>query len=33
MSSVEEHANWSVSREMGFSYNLSGQVLPQIQAA
>ncbi|CAL8396406.1 unnamed protein product [Boreogadus saida] len=25
MSSVEEHANWSVSREMGFSYNLSGQ--------
>ncbi|KAG7254334.1 hypothetical protein CRUP_006970, partial [Coryphaenoides rupestris] len=25
MSSVEEHANWSISREMGFSYNLSGQ--------
>uniref|UniRef100_A0AAQ4PVG9 Phosphatidylinositol 4,5-bisphosphate 3-kinase catalytic subunit alpha isoform n=1 Tax=Gasterosteus aculeatus aculeatus TaxID=481459 RepID=A0AAQ4PVG9_GASAC len=25
MNAVEDHANWTISRELGFSYNLSGQ--------
>ena len=26
MNAVEDHANWTISRELGFNYNLSGQV-------
>lgn len=26
MNAVEDHANWTISREMGFNYTLSGQV-------
>lgn len=28
MNAVEDHANWMISRELGFNYNLSGQVTP-----
>lgn len=27
MNAVEDHANWTISRELGFNYNLSGQVI------
>lgn len=27
MNAVEDHANWTISREMGFNYTLSGQVI------
>ena len=26
MNAVEDHASWTISRELGFNYNLSGQV-------
>lgn len=26
MNAVEDHANWTISRELGFNYTLSGQV-------
>lgn len=27
MNAVEDHANWTISRELGFNFNLSGQVI------
>lgn len=27
MNAVEDHANWTISREMGLNYSLSGQVI------
>lgn len=30
MNAVEDHANWTISRELGFNYNLSGQVITQL---
>lgn len=27
MNAVEDHANWTISRELGFNYTLSGQVM------
>lgn len=27
MNAVEDHANWTISRELGFNYTLSGQVI------
>uniref|UniRef100_A0A7N6C1L7 Phosphatidylinositol 4,5-bisphosphate 3-kinase catalytic subunit alpha isoform n=1 Tax=Anabas testudineus TaxID=64144 RepID=A0A7N6C1L7_ANATE len=27
MNAVEDHSNWTISRELGFNYNLSGQVI------
>lgn len=33
MNAVEDHANWTISRELGFNYTLSGQVLNGLLAA
>lgn len=27
MNAVEDHANWTISREVGLNYTLSGQVI------
>ncbi len=33
MNAVEDHANWTISRELGFNYNLSGQVITCLPAS
>lgn len=32
MNAVEDHANWTISRELGFNYTLSGQVITGLLA-